>query len=86
MNQSNKQQLFDIIKYEDYDDIDLLLYVVNNSITVPDKKLLLLYTETPNNNISELARTLNSSNYIVKKEINRIKQVVVDEFNKLKNL
>lgn len=86
MNQSNKQQLLDIIKYEDYDDIDLLLYVVNNSITVPDKKLLLLYTETPNNNISELARTLNSSNYIVKKEINRIKQVVVDEFNKLKNL
>ena len=86
MNQSNKQQLLDIIKYEDYDDIDLLLYVVNNSITVPDKKLLLLYVETPNNNISELARTLNSSNYIVKKEINRIKQVVVDEFNKLKNL
>ena len=86
MNQSNKQQLLDIIKYEDYDDIDLLLYVVNNSITVPDKKLLLLYTETPNNNISELARALNSSNYIVKKEINRIKQVVVDEFNKLKNL
>ena len=86
MNQSNKQQLLNIIKYEDYDDIDLLLYVINNSITVPDKKLLLLYTETPNNNISELARTLNSSNYIVKKEITRIKQLVVDEFNKLKNL
>lgn len=86
MNQSNKQQLLDIIKYEDYDDIDLLLYVINNSITVPDKKLLLLYTETPNNNISELARSLNSSNYIVKKEITRIKQLVVDEFNKLKNL
>ena len=86
MNQSNKQQLLDIIKYEVYDDIDLLLYVVNNSITVPDKKLLLLYTETPNNNISELARKLNSSNYIVKKEINRIKQIVLDEFNKLKNL
>lgn len=85
-NQSNKSQLLNIIKFEDYDDIDLLLFIINNYISVPDKKLLLLYSETPNNNISELARTLNSSNYIVKKEISRIKQLVVTEFNKIKNL
>lgn len=83
---SNKNQLLNIIKFEDYDDLDLLLFVVNNIISVPDKKLILLYAEIPNNNISELARILNSSNYIVKKEIHRIKQLILEEFNKIKNV
>lgn len=82
----NKNRLLNIIKFEDYDDLDLLLFVVNNIISVPDKKLILLYAEIPNNNISELARILNSSNYIVKKEIHRIKQLILEEFNKIKNL
>lgn len=83
---SNKNQLLNIIKFEDYDDLDLLLFVVNNVISVPDKKLIMLYAETPNNNISEVARILNSSNYIVKKEIHRIKQLILEEFNKIKNI
>lgn len=83
---SNKNQLLNIIKFEDYDDLDLLLFVVNNIISVPDKKLIMLYAETPNNNISEVARILNSSNYIVKKEIHRIKQLILEEFNKIKNI
>ena len=40
MNAINKQELFNIIKYEDYDDLDLLLFVVNNTQSAPDRKLI----------------------------------------------
>lgn len=82
----NQTILKNIILFEDYDDVDLLSYVLQNELLPADRKLLMLYAETPNNNISELARQLNSSNYIVKKELKRIKLDVVEKMNKIKKL
>lgn len=83
---SNQTTLKNIILFEDYDDVDLLSYVLQNELLPADRKLLMLYAETPNNNISELARQLNSSNYIVKKELKRIKLDVIEKMNKIKKL
>ena len=83
---SNQTILKNIILFEDYDDVDLLSYVLQNELLPADRKLLMLYAETPNNNISELARQLNSSNYIVKKELKRIKLDVIEKMNKIKKL
>lgn len=82
----NQTILKNIILFEDYDDVDLLSYVLQNELLPADRKLLMLYAETPNNNISELARQLNSSNYIVKKELKRIKLDVIEKMNKIKKL
>lgn len=82
----NQTTLKNIILFEDYDDVDLLSYVLQNELLPADRKLLMLYAETPNNNISELARQLNSSNYIVKKELKRIKLDVIEKMNKIKKL
>lgn len=86
MKPSKQNSLLNIIKFEDYDDVDLMMYAIQTSITAADRALLVRYSETPNNNISELARSLKCSNYIVKKEIARIKETIVIKIQTLKTI
>lgn len=86
MKPSKTTTLLEIIKFEDYDDLDLLMFAIKTALNPADRALLSKYAETPNNNISELARSLKSSNYIVKKELFRIKECVITRYEHLKTL